>query len=467
MRVLLVDDEPAIRRMLKLLLAGKGHRVAEAGDAAEALAALAQEAPEVILLDLQLPGRSGLEVLPELLAAAPAAKIVMMTAHGSIASAVEAMRTGAWDYLTKPFDNDELLARLGRIEEVSRLSHEVATLRAELESRYGLDELVGSSPRMAHVFATIRKVGPLDATVLIQGESGTGKELVARAIHRISPRSRGPFVAVNCGAIPPTLMEDTVFGHVRGAFTDARADRAGLLEQAAGGTLFLDEVGDLPLESQASLLRVLQERTFTRIGGERLLKADFRLIGATNTDLEEAVAERRFREDLYWRLNVITIRVPPLRERPEDLPALVDHLVAKRAAELGVPARAVLPEALEVLHRYPWPGNVRELENTLYRALVMAEGDCIGVGDLPARLRGPSPASQVPAAADLPLEELVAGMVERLEASVIRDRLREHGWNRTRTADSLGISRKTLFNKIQRYGIGGGEEVRRSRPPTR
>ncbi len=461
MRILVVDDEPAIRRMLKLLLTGKGHRVSEAGDGADALAAVGREAPDVILLDLQLPGRTGVEVLPELVEAAPAARVVMMTAHGTIASAVAAMRAGAWDYLTKPFDNDELLARLARIEEVARLNHEVSTLRAELESRYGLDELVGSSPRMAHVFATIRKVAPLDATVLIQGESGTGKELVARAIHRISPRGRGPFVAVNCGAVPPTLMEDTFFGHVRGAFTDARAERAGLLEQAAGGTLFLDEVGDLPLESQASLLRVLQERTFTRIGGQRELAADFRLIGATNADLEEEVAERRFREDLYWRLNVISLRVPPLRERPEDLPALVDHLVALRAEELGIPARGVAPAALEVLRRYPWPGNVRELENTLYRALVMAEGDEIAVPDLPPRLRGPSPAGAPPTGDERPLEQLVAEMVERLEASIIRDRLREHGWNRTRTAESLGMSRKTLFNKMQRYRIGddGGERV--------
>lgn len=453
MRILLVDDEPAIRRMLKLLLTGKGHRVAEAGDAEAAVAEVGREAPEVILLDLQLPGRSGLDVLPDLLAAAPACRVLMMTAHGSIASAVEAMRLGAWDYLTKPFDNDELLARLGRIEEVSRLTDEVADLRAELESRYGLDEIVGSSPRMAQVFATIRKVAPLDATVLIQGESGTGKELVARALHRASPRARGPFVAVNCGAIPSTLMEDTVFGHVRGAFTDAHADRPGVLEQASGGTLFLDEVGDLPLESQASLLRVLQERTFARIGGERLLKADFRLICASNVDLEQAVEARRFREDLFWRLNVITVRVPPLRERTEDLPALVDHLVAKRAGELGVPVRRVLPEALEVLRRYPWPGNVRELENTLYRALVMAESDSVGVADLPPRLRGEGPQRPREDADDLPLDDMVSSMVERLEASVIRDRLRANDWNRTRTAESLGISRKTLFNKIQRYRI--------------
>jgi two-component system, NtrC family, response regulator AtoC len=454
MKVLIVDDEPGIRRMLRLLLAGKGHTVDEAGDAEEALATVARRAPDVILLDLQLPGRSGLEVLPALIEATPAARVLMMTAHGSIASAVAAMRAGAWDYLTKPFDNDELLARLAHVQEVNRLSNEVATLRAELESRYGLDELVGSSPRMAGVFTTIRKVAPLDATVLVQGESGTGKELVARALHRISPRSGGPFVAVNCGAVPPTLMEDTFFGHVRGAFTDARTERIGLLEQAAGGTLFLDEVGDLPLESQASLLRVLEERTFTRIGGQHQLAADFRLVGATNADLEEAVAARRFREDLYWRLNVITIRVPPLRERPEDLPALVDHLAGKRAAELGVPARTVSPDALEVLRRYPWPGNVRELENTLYRALVMAEGDQITIADLPPRLRGASPTGPPSTDDERSLERLVSDMVERLEASVIRDRLRACGFNRTRTAASLGVSRKTLFNKMQRYGLG-------------
>jgi DNA-binding NtrC family response regulator len=467
MQILIVDDEPSIRRILRMLLRSKGHQVSEAGDGDQALAAVAQGSPDVILLDLQLPGRTGVELLPELIKEAPAARVVMMTAYGSIASAVEAMRQGAWDYLTKPFDNDELLARLARIEELHHLSGEVTALRAELESRYGLNELVGASPRMAAVFSMIRKVGPLDATVLVQGESGTGKELVARAVHRISPRSDGPFIAVNCGAIPEKLVEDTFFGHVRGAFTDAHESRLGVLEQAAGGTLFLDEIADLPLESQAALLRVLQDGSFSRIGEGQKRTTDLRLICASNVDLEEAVSSNRFREDLFWRLNVITIRVPPLRERAEDIPALADHLLGKWADQLGVAERPFSTEAMSVLQRYRWPGNVRELENTVYRALVMAEGEQISLADLPPRLGSGSPDGVTPTAsrADASLEELTNEAVDQLESVIIRERLQRHRWSRSRTAESLGISRKTLFNKMKRYGItgegatdGGGDE---------
>jgi DNA-binding NtrC family response regulator len=461
MQILIVDDEPSIRRILRMLLKGKGHQVAEAGDGEQALAAVAQSSPDVILLDLQLPGRTGVELLPDLIQAAPAARVVMMTAYGSIASAVEAMRRGAWDYLTKPFDNDELLARLARIEELRHLTDEVTALRAELESRYGLNELVGASPRMATVFSTIRKVGPLDATVLVQGESGTGKELVARAVHRISNRAKGPFVAVNCGAIPEKLVEDTFFGHVRGAFTDAHEPRLGVLEQAAGGTLFLDEIADLPLESQAALLRVLQDGSFSRIGEGQKRSTDLRLICASNIDLDDAVAAGRFREDLFWRLNVITIRVPPLRERVEDIPALAAHLLGKWADQLSVPERPFSTDAMAVLQRYRWPGNVRELENTVYRALVLAEGEQIRLADLPPRI-GPGTsdgAAPVTSREDASLEELTGEAVEQLESAIIRDRLRRHRWSRSRTAESLGISRKTLFNKIKRYGITGDSEA--------
>jgi two-component system response regulator AtoC len=459
MKILIVDDEAAIRRMLGHLLRAKGHQVLEAQDAAQALAMTAAEKPDVILLDLKLPDRTGLEILPELARLAATASVIMMTAYGSIPSAVQSMREGAWDYITKPFDNDELLARLRRIEQLKGLREEVEELRAELEIRYGLNELVGSSPRMAEVFKTIHKVGPVDATVLIQGESGTGKELVARAIHRISPRRSGPFVAVNCGAIPESLVEDAFFGHVKGAYTDAGRDRSGFLERAHGGTLFLDEVAELPFESQASLLRVLQERSFTPIGQAQPVAADFRTICASNVALDQAVSDRRFREDLFWRLELITVHVPPLRERAEDIPALVDHLIEKWAAEMALPARQVEPSALETLLRYRWPGNVRELENTLGRALVMAEDRYIRVQDLPPRIRGGELGQPAAEATDEPeLEELVRNVVDRFEAAAIRERLQRCGWNRTRTAESLGISRKTLFNKMQRYDISGAAD---------
>jgi DNA-binding NtrC family response regulator len=455
LKILVVDDEAPIRRMLERLLRGEGHEVIQAEDGAAALAAAEQGRPDAVLLDLQLPDRSGLEILPDLARVAPSARVVMMTAHGSVPSAVAAMREGAWDYLCKPFDNDELLARLRRIEELRGLHLEVDALRAELQARYGLDELVGASPRMTEVFKTIRKVGPLDATVLIQGESGTGKELVARAIHRISRRSGRPFVPVNCGALPGTLVEDAFFGHARGAFTDAREARYGFCEQARGGTLFLDEVAELPLDSQAALLRVLQEKRFTPVGDTRVVEADFRLLAASNVDLEEAVAERRFREDLFWRLNMILVRVPPLRERSEDVAALADHLLRKWASELDLPPKGLAPATSELLRRYPWPGNVRELENTLYRALVMAEGDVIHPHDLPHRVSGESAprAGLGDGDAERPLDALVREATERIEAGAIRERLRRHGGHRTRTAASLGIGRKTLFNKMTRYGI--------------
>ncbi len=456
MRVLVIDDEAPIRRMLRLLLSAEGYQVVEAATAAEGMSALASGPFDAVLLDVQLPDRSGLDLVPDVARNAPAVRILIMTAFGSIPSAVEAMRNGAWDYLTKPFDNDDLLQRLDRIREVRRLEDEVASLRDELAGRYGFGEMVGSSPRMADVFSTIRKVGPLDATVLVHGESGTGKELVARAIHRASPRHTAPFVPVNCGAIPETLVEDTFFGHRRGAFTGADRDRSGLFEEARGGTLFLDELGELPGDAQASLLRVLQERSVTPLGGTQPVDVDVRLVCATNVDLEAAVAERRFREDLFWRVSMVTVRVPPLRERPEDIPALVDHLVHRWSAEIGVPPRTVSTRAMEVMCRYAWPGNVRELENTLYRALVMAEGDEIAVADLPPRVTGSAPRTHE-AEDDRPLDELVGQVVQRVETAEIRRRLERHGFNRADTAASLGISRKTLFNKMRALGIAAPE----------
>ncbi|HYJ46768.1 MAG TPA: sigma-54 dependent transcriptional regulator, partial [Pyrinomonadaceae bacterium] len=391
----------------------------------------------------------------------PRLDCVMMTAYGTIRSAVEAMRTGAFDYLTKPFDNDELLLIINRALELRRLSAEVEELRAELSTRYGFNEIVGLSPKLQAVFRQMAKVAPIDATVLIEGESGTGKEMVARAIHRASQRSTKPFVAVNCGAIPQALFEAEFFGHEKGAFTDAREARAGRFEQAQGGTLFLDEVGELPLDTQVKLLRALQEKEVTRVGGRAPLKLDVRVVAATNVDLHRAVTQGRFREDLYWRLNVVRLTLPPLRERREDIPLIIDHLVERFNHELGLKVGAIAADARRLLEMFDWPGNVRELENAICSAMIMSEGGTVTARDLPPRIRGETETGAAEGTRrDITkgtLADAVREATAKLEKMMIVSRLAEFGGNRTATADSLNISRKTLFNKMRQYGLGEGD----------
>jgi nitrogen regulation protein NR(I) len=457
--ILIVDDEKPIRRILSVLLQERRHRVVDAGSGEEALEALPEAKPDLVLLDLRLPGIDGLETLKLLRAQIPRLDVVMMTAFGTISSAVEAMRRGAFDYVAKPFDNDELLTIVDRALEMRRLSAENESLREELEARYGFNEIVGISPELQEVFRMMAKVVRVDVTVLITGESGTGKELVARAIHRRSKRSEGPFVAVNCSAIPQTLVESEFFGHEKGAFTDARESRPGKFEQADGGTLFLDEVGDLALDAQAKLLRALQERQIQRIGARAARAVDVRVIAATNKDLQKEVREGRFREDLYWRLNVVHVRLPALRERRADLPLLLDHFLDRFNRELGLAVRAIALDARQLLIDYSWPGNIRELENTVCRTMIVCEGDTLTLGDLPGRVRGERTDSP-PRASDLSrltLTEAVAEATERLEKMMILSRLAEHQGSRTITAESLGISRKTLFNKMRQYGLSGDE----------
>ncbi len=459
--ILIVDDERPIRRILSVLLQERRHRVTEVGSGEEALAALPEAKPDLVLLDLRLPGIDGLETLKRLRALEPRLDVVMMTAHGTISSAVEAMRQGAADYVTKPFDNDELLLIVDRTLEMRRLSSEVEALREDLEARYGFSEIVGISREIQEVFRLMAKVVRVDVTVLVTGESGTGKELVARAIHRRSRRQDGPFVAVNCSAIPQTLVESEFFGHEKGAFTDARESRPGRFEQADGGTLFLDEVGDLALDAQAKLLRALQERQVQRVGARSPRNVDVRLVAATNKDLEKEARDGRFREDLFWRLNVIHVRLPALRERRADLPILVDHFVERFNRELGLAVTAVAPEARQLLCDYPWPGNVRELENTICRAMILCEGETLTVQDLPGRVQGePGEGSGPLSRSDLSrlsLADAVAEATERLEKMMITSRLAELRSNRTATAESLGISRKTLFNKMRQYGLSKEE----------
>ena len=468
--VLIVDDEAKIRRILELMLRERHHEVTTAGSGEEGLQKVSSEKPDVVLLDLKMPGIDGLETLRRLKVARPQTDVVMMTAFGTIGSAVEAMRLGAFDYVTKPFDNDALLLVVERALEMRRLSTEVEALREDLESRYGFTEIIGISSEIQAVFRTMAKVARVDATVLVTGESGTGKELVARALHRRSQRKEAPFVAVNCSAIPQNLVEAEFFGHEKGAFTDAKHARSGRFEQADNGSLFLDEAGDLAIDAQAKLLRALQEKKIVRIGSASPRPVDVRVIAATNKDLEQEVAAGRFREDLYWRLNVVQIRLPPLRDRREDLPLLFDHFIDRVNRELGLSVEGIAPEARQLLLDDAWPGNVRELENTLCRAMILCEGEVLTAPDLPGRIHGegagrPSPVSDLD---HMTLGDAVAQATERLEKRMILSRLATLKGSRTETAKSLGVSRKTLFNKMRQYGLGD-ESIEESgshrRPP--
>ncbi len=452
-KILLVDDEKPIRRILSVLLTDEGHDVREAASGEEALDCQQSFHPNIVLLDVSLPGIDGLETLRRLLAFDARCDCIMMTAYGTIRSAVEAMRVGAFDYLSKPFDNDELLLVIGRVAKMRALDAQVEALTGELERRYGFSDIVGISPQMQDVFRLVSKVAAVDATVLILGESGTGKELVARAIHRRSRRADKPFVAVNCSAIPQALVEAEFFGHEKGAYTGADLSRPGRFEQANLGTLFLDEVGDLALDAQAKLLRALQEREVTRLGSRRPTPVDVRVVAATNQNLEQAVAAGRFREDLYWRINVVSIRLPALRDRPGDLPLLVDHYLDRFNRELGLAIRSMRQDARGLLVGYDWPGNVRELENTICRAMVLCDGDVLTPRDLPARIRGEQDAGDGAASSldRMHLADVVGEATSRLEKRLIEARLTMLHGNRTATAESLGISRKTLFNKMRQY----------------
>ncbi|MFY9552071.1 MAG: sigma-54 dependent transcriptional regulator [Thermoanaerobaculia bacterium] len=452
MRVLVVDDEEVIRDVLGTLLTREGYEVAAAASAGEAIALFENEPYDVVLLDLMLPDRPGLDVLRDILRRDPDAVVVIVTAYSSIEGAIEAMREGAFHYIPKPFQNDEVLLTLRKGSEARRLTEENRRLREELSQRYGLGRIVGKSAGMQKVFELVRLAGPSRSTILVEGESGTGKELVARAIHTHSPRSGAPFVTVNSGSMPTDLLESNLFGHVKGAFTGAIANKKGLFEVADGGSIFFDEIGTISLETQAKLLRVIQEKEFMRVGSVDTQKVDTRIIAATNVDLKKMVAEGRFRDDLYYRLCVITISIPPLRERREDIPLLAEHFMRVYASENSKPIGGVDPEAYRALLDHDWPGNVRELENALERAVVLCPtGGKIGLDLLPETVLQPE-------RGELPVRLPENGatykqLVEDYERRLIRTALRRTGGVQKRAAELLKIKPTTLHEIIKRLEI--------------
>jgi two-component system response regulator AtoC len=449
-RVLVVDDEENIRLVLQTLLAKKGYEVRTATNAEEALRLASEAQPDFVLTDVRMPGMSGTELCRELRERWPQISVIVMSAYGSVEQALEAVRGGAYDYVAKPFKHDEILFALAKAEEHETLLRENRALKDAARGGEGFSELLGQSSAIQQVFKLIAKVADYRTTVLIQGESGTGKELVARALHKRSSRRDKAFVAINCGAIPDALMESELFGHKRGAFTDAHADKPGIFQEASSGTLFLDEVGELTLTLQVKLLRVLQESVVRPLGGGKDVTVDVRVIAASVRDLAKEVAEGRFREDLYYRLNVLQIVVPPLRDRIEDVSLLIDHFITRNNARLGTKIRGIDPRAKKLLLGHAWPGNVRELENLIERAVVLCEGDVLMPEDIPERIHAPEDAvAQVLASGEVSIKRAT----RVIEEALIKRALDKTRGNRTAAARLLEISHRALLYKIKEYGL--------------
>jgi two-component system response regulator AtoC len=449
-RVLVVDDEENIRLVLKTLLKKHGYEVEVADSGESALVLVETFGPDVILTDVRMPKMGGLDLLATLKAKQNTATVIVMSAYGNVDLALEAMKAGAYDYVGKPFKPDEIVLALRKAEEREALRRENRALREQIRSENQFESILAKSASMVEIFRTISKIAEFKTTVLIAGESGVGKELVARALHARSSRKNAPFVAINCGAIPENLLESELFGHKRGAFTDANSDRRGLFEEASTGTLFLDEIGELPFNLQVKLLRVLQEDSVRRLGDTKDIKVDVRIIAATHRDLAAEVKANRFREDLYYRINVLPITIPPLRVRREDINLLIDHFIARNNARLGMQIRGLTSESRKLLLEYAWPGNVRELENTIERAMVLSEGEILDSQDLPERIREALDPVQVQlASGELSIKKTAAAIEEIL----IRRALTKTKGNRTRAAEVLEISHRALLYKIKDYKI--------------
>ncbi len=448
-RILVVDDELSMREFISILLEREGYDVLTAADAATALSRLAASDIDLVISDVQMPGLSGLELLSRIKKDAPETAVLMITAFSTAEQAVEAMKLGAYDYLAKPFKVDEIKILVRNALEKRDLRRENKQLREKAGVCEGYGGIVGTSQRMKEVFGLLRKVSDAQTTVLVSGESGTGKELAARAIHVNSARTSKPFITVNCGAIPENLIESELFGHAKGAFTGAVGERAGLFEQANGGTIFLDEIGELPLAMQTRLLRVIQEREVRRVGGSITKKVDVRLLAASNSDLAQQVKEGSFREDLYYRINVVQVIMPPLRERVEDIPLLVEHLVRKHRGTGGI----VTSEALKALMAYQFPGNVRELENIIERSLVL-DRDKIGIESIPQQVRGAIKRFDLHAAVDIPDEGIeLEPALESLEKQYLIKALEKSGGSKTKAADLLGMSFRSYRYKLSKFGL--------------
>ncbi len=449
-RILIIDDEAAIRESLETLLTLEGFSVTMAIDGSSGLDTLSRNQFDLLLLDLALPGETGIDLLPRILDIQPELPVIMITAYGTVGNVVDAIRAGAQNFTQKPWDNEKLLADIRTAISRHRAEEEVVQLKRTLKQRYNFENIVGKSEPMLRLFDMVSQVAPSRSTILIQGESGTGKELVAKAIHANSPRRDKPFVPVNTGAVPSELLESTLFGHVKGAFTSAVSSKKGLFEVANGGTLFLDEIGTMGIDMQAKILRVLQDRRFMHLGGTSEIQVDVRIIAATNVNLQQAVRDGRFREDLFYRLNVICLELPPLRSRREDIPLLVSHFLKFYAEENGMDARVLAPDAMRVLMDYEWPGNVRELENAMERGVVLSTSKNITADLLPNQLTGSTYSASI---LDHRPDASLFDLMEEIERRIIADRLERCHWNQTEAAEYFKIPLSTLNQKIKRLNV--------------
>ncbi len=448
-KILIVDDEDGMRRLLSRVLVKQGYQVETAGAGSEAMAFVSRASFDLVITDIHMPGMGGLELLEELRSFDPALPVVVITAYGTVESAVQALRSGAYDYLTKPFETDEIKLVVEKVFERERLLAENRYLHQELEERYPFSGIVGDSQAIQKVFEVVSSVASSNANVLVTGESGTGKELVARSVHQHSPRGEMPFIVLNCAALSEGVLESELFGHEKGAFSGALATKKGRFELAHQGTLFIDEVGEMSLTAQVKLLRVIQEHEFERVGGTRTIRSDVRLVAATNKNLEEEVKKGTFREDLYYRLNVVNIELPPLRERRDDIEALAQHFLQKYVRETGKKVTQIAPRALSCLLAYEWPGNVRELQNVMERAVVLSKGEVLTPRDLPQGVQGPDQIClEVPENGGSLTE-----ILEDLERQLIIQTLNRQGGSQTKAAESLGIKRTTLRYKMEKYRL--------------